>query len=96
MPVICLFNNLPKDPDNLGSVLGWGVIQKSPWRFIGIYASEDAARAEATARGPRNIVEYGSHCIGTNEFVGGLTPPKSHDDSLFRNGLPQDQTQPQR
>lgn len=76
MSIRSLVKNLPKDPDNVGSVLGWGVVQKSPWRFVDIYASEDAAKAEAAARGPRNSVEYGSHRLGTDEFIGGLTPPK--------------------
>jgi hypothetical protein len=76
MPIRSLAKNLPIDPDNFGSVLGWGVVEKSPWRFIDIYASKDAAEEEARARGPRFSVEYGSHRLGTDDFIGGSTPPK--------------------
>ena len=71
MPVRSLRYNLPPDPDNPGSVLGWGVVQKSPWRFVNIYVSEDAAEAEAVARGARFSVEFGSHRLGTDDFVWG-------------------------
>lgn len=76
MSIRSLAKNLPADPDNIGSVLGWGVVQKSPWRFVDIYASRDAAEAESSVRGPRYSVEYGSHRLGTGDFIGGLTPPK--------------------
>jgi hypothetical protein len=67
--------NLPADPNNFGSVFGWAVVEKSPWRFIDIYASQDIAEAEAKARGPRFSIEYGSHRLGTSYFIGALTPP---------------------
>ncbi|AVU77052.1 hypothetical protein CRX69_18305 [Pseudomonas rhizophila] len=75
MSIRSLAGNLPKDPDNAGSVLGWGVVQGSPWRFVDIYASKDAAEAEAKSRGPRYRVEYGSHRLGSDDFMGGLEEP---------------------
>jgi len=75
MSIRSLVKNLPKDPDNSNSVLGWGVVQMSPWKFVDIYASKDAAEAEAANRGAGYSVSYGTHRIGTDDFVGGLTPP---------------------
>lgn len=75
MSIRSLARNLPKDPDNADCVLGWGVVQNSPWRFVDIYASKDAAEAEAQSRGPRYRVEYGSHRLGSDDFMGGLEQP---------------------
>lgn len=75
MTIRSLAKNLPKDPDNAGSVLGWGVVQMSPWRFVDIYASKDAAAVEAASRGPGYRVEYGSHRLGTEDFMGGAAQP---------------------
>ena len=75
MPIRSLVKNLPKDPDNSGCVLGWGVIQNEPWKFVDIYASKDAAEAEAFTLGAGYNVSYGSHRLGTDDFVGGLIAP---------------------
>lgn len=75
MAIRSLAKNLPKDPDNAGSVLGWGVVQMSPWRFVDIYASKEAAEAEAASRGSGYRVEYGSHRLGTDDFMGGGEQP---------------------
>ncbi|PUA41443.1 hypothetical protein C5U62_31915 [Pseudomonas protegens] len=75
MSIRSLAKNLPKDPDNAGWVLGWGVVQSSPWRFIDIYASKEAAEAEAEARGPGYRVDYGSHRLGSDDFMGELEQP---------------------
>lgn len=75
MAIRSLAKNLPKDPDNLGWVLGWGVVKKDPWSFIDIYASKEVADAESTRLGSDYIVQYGSHKLGTDDFMGGLTPP---------------------
>lgn len=75
MSIRSLVKNLPKDPDNFNSVLGWGLIQMSPWKFVDIYASKEAAEAEASSRGPGYSVSYGTHRIGTDDFVGGLNIP---------------------
>ena len=81
MSIRSLAKNLPKDPDNVGYVLGWGVVHNSPWRFIDIYASKEAAEAEAKSRGPRYRVEYGSHRLGSDDFIGGLEQPLSAHSS---------------
>ncbi|WP_053183694.1 hypothetical protein [Pseudomonas thivervalensis] len=75
MSIRSLAKNLPADPDNKGWVLGWGVVQNSPWRFVDIYASKDAAEAKAKSRGPMYRVEYGSHRLGSDDFMGGLEEP---------------------
>ncbi|HBO7423966.1 hypothetical protein [Pseudomonas paraeruginosa] len=77
MTIRSLVQNLPKDPDNPGWVLGWAVVQSAPWRFMDIYASKEAADAEAVLLGEGFAVEYGSHEVGTDNFVGGLTPPSA-------------------
>lgn len=75
MAIRSLAKNLPADPDNPGWVLGWGVVKMEPWSFIDIYASKEAADAEAARLGSGYIVQYGSHKLGTDDFMGGLTPP---------------------
>ncbi|MGN8276754.1 hypothetical protein [Pseudomonas sp. SMN5] len=75
MSIRSLAKNLPKDPDNAGWVLGWAVVQSSPWRFIDIYASKDVAETAAEARGPGYRVVYGSHRVGSDDFMGGGEPP---------------------
>lgn len=72
MSIRSLAKNLPKDPENDGWVLGWGVVQNDPWRFVDIYASKEAAEAEAATRGSGYRVDYGSHRLGTDDFMGGL------------------------
>ncbi|WP_239688936.1 hypothetical protein [Pseudomonas citronellolis] len=68
---------LAVDPDNKGSVLGWGVFRSAPWHFVGICTSKEAAEEKAAAQGPDYAAGYGSHQIGTDNFVGGLTPPNA-------------------
>lgn len=75
MSIRSLTKNLPKDPDNAGWVLGWGVVRKEPWSFIDIYASKEAADAEAVRLGDGHAVQYGTHKLGTDDFIGGITPP---------------------
>lgn len=77
MTIRSLVHNLPKDPDNPGWILGWAVVQSAPWRFMDIYASKEAADAQAVLLGEGFGVEYGSHEVGTDNFVGGLTPPSA-------------------
>ena len=76
MSIRSLAKNLPKDPDVLGSVLGWAVVRDSPWSFIDIFANKEAAEAEAKRLGAGHSVKYGSHKLGTDNFVGGSTPQK--------------------
>ncbi|MFU5928090.1 hypothetical protein ACP0JE_06005 [Pseudomonas aeruginosa] len=75
MTIRSLAKHLPPDPDNTGCVLGWGLIDRTNWHFVDIYPSREVAEAEAKARGDQYTVDYGSHRLGTDDFVGGLTPP---------------------
>lgn len=76
MSIRSLAKNLPADPDNKGHVLGWGVSRTTTWDFVDIFASKDAANSEATRLGEGYFVDFGSHELGTDNYVGGLTPPK--------------------
>ncbi|MFJ4153519.1 hypothetical protein ACIPZF_01740 [Pseudomonas sp. NPDC089752] len=77
MTIRSLAKNLPADPDKEGWVLGWGVLRdRHPWHFVDVYADQRTARVEAQRRGPEYVVEYGSHRLGSDEFVCGVTPPE--------------------
>jgi hypothetical protein len=76
MSIRSLAKNLPADPDNKDSVLGWAVVRSAPWSFVDIYANRDVAQIEAERLGAGHSVEYGSHKLGTDDFIGGSTPPK--------------------
>lgn len=60
---------LPNDPDNAGSVLGWGVFRNSPWSLHGVFSSKDEAESQAKAAGDEYVARYGSHTPGTDNFV---------------------------
>lgn len=61
--------NFPADPDNKGSVLCWAVLQETPvWKLSGVYETEEAARQAASTQ-PGYGVFYGSHQVGTDNFI---------------------------
>lgn len=62
-------NELPKDPDNAGWVLGWGVVKNAPWSLHGVFSSKDEAQTEAKKAGDGYVVRYGSHKSGTDDFI---------------------------
>jgi hypothetical protein len=64
-----LKENLPEDPDNVGWVLGWGVFRSIPWELRSVYGAEVGARNDATMAGPEYAVRYGSHRLGSTDFV---------------------------
>lgn len=70
MSIRSLAKNLPADPENSGSVLGWAVVRNMPWSFIDIYASKEVAEIEAERLGAGHSARYGSHKLGTNDFAG--------------------------
>lgn len=77
MNIRSLAKNLPTDPGNEGWVLGWGVLRdRHPWHFVDVYADRQTAVAEAQRRGDEYVVEYGSHRLGSSEFVCGINPPE--------------------
>ncbi|MFJ3073607.1 MULTISPECIES: hypothetical protein [Pseudomonas] len=77
MSIRSLAKNLPPDPDNEGWVLGWGVLRdRHPWHFVDVYADRNTAKVEAERRGEGYVVEYGSHRLGSDEFVSGAALPE--------------------
>lgn len=74
MSIRSLAKNLPKDPDAAGNVMGWAVVRNTPWSFIDIYASKEVAEIESRQLGDGHTVQYGSHKLGTDDFIGGATP----------------------
>jgi hypothetical protein len=78
MSIRSLAKNLPADPDSKGWVLGWAVLKDRPfpWHLVDVYPSKAAAEAEAARLNDGYIVEYGSHRLGSDDFIGGRTPPK--------------------
>ena len=78
MLIKSLAKNLPLDPDNKGWVLGWAVLTESPaaWHLIDVYASKHIAEAAASHLSAGYVVRYGSHRLGSDDFVSGLTPPE--------------------
>lgn len=77
MTIRSLAKNLPKDPSNEGWVFGWGVLRdRHPWHLVDVYADHATATVEARRRGADYVVEYGSHRIGSDEFVCGISLPE--------------------
>ncbi|WP_457375923.1 hypothetical protein [Pseudomonas tolaasii] len=78
MSIRSLAKNLPPDPDNKGWGLGWAVLKDAPapWHLVDVYASKSIAEAEAARLNDGYAVRYGSHRLGSDDFVSGITPPK--------------------
>lgn len=57
------------DPSNPGWRLGYGVLRKEPWHLAGVGTNMEAAQAFATRLGSDYRVRFGSHRIGTDDFV---------------------------
>ncbi|MGE8461943.1 MAG: hypothetical protein ACN6P0_12810 [Pseudomonas capeferrum] len=77
MGIRSLAKNLPPDPAKEGWVLGWDVLRdRHPWHFVDVYADQKTAKAEAERLGDGYVVEYGSHRLGSKEFVCGSTLPE--------------------
>ncbi len=77
MAIRSLTRILPPDPDNAGWVLGWGVLRdRYPWHLVDVYADQKTAKAEAARRGADYVVEYGSHRLGSDEFICGVSLPE--------------------
>lgn len=65
-------DNLKRDPDNAGWVLGWGVVRSSPHHLVGVYDTKGAAEIKAAELGSEYQVKYGSHRLGSDDFVSGM------------------------
>jgi hypothetical protein len=62
-------NGLKPDLDNEGSVKGWGVVRNNPWHLAGVYATKDVAETKAASLGVGYEAKYGSHRLGTDDFI---------------------------
>lgn len=77
MSIRSLVKNLPADPARSGWVLGWGVLRdRHPWHLVDVYADQTTARIEAERRGDSYVVEFGSHRIGSSDFICGVSLPE--------------------
>ncbi|HBY1580632.1 TPA: hypothetical protein MIQ56_21205 [Klebsiella pneumoniae] len=62
-------NGLKPDLDNEGWVKGWAVSRNNPWHLVGVYATKDVAETKAESLGTGYEAKYGSHRLGTDDFV---------------------------
>ena len=77
MVIRSMAKNLPPDPGKPGWVLGWGVLRdRHPWHLVDVYADQQTAQVEAARLGAGYVVEYGSHRLGSHEFLCGVTLPE--------------------
>lgn len=60
---------LKSDPSNQGWVLGWAVFRNSPWELSGMYVDEQEAKRAATDLGDAYQAAYGSHRVGSDDFM---------------------------
>ena len=60
---------LERDPDNVGWVLGGAVLCPVPWHLSGVYSSKGEAEIHAAKQGDKYLVKYGSHHVGTDDFI---------------------------
>src|SRR5207249_1749695 len=52
-----------------GWVRGWGVYRSEPWRLYAVCGSKTDALAMKADAGTGFHVRYGSHCLGTDDFI---------------------------
>lgn len=60
---------LKPDLDNIGWVMGWGVVRNAPWHLVGVYATKDVAETKAASIGEGYEANYGSHRLGSDDFI---------------------------
>jgi hypothetical protein len=66
---------LPEDPSNRGWVKGWGVYRLDPWHLFGVCPTREAAEAMKSDAGDEYVAAYGSHRLGSNDFIEGYSDP---------------------
>ena len=77
------------DPDNKGWVLGWAVYRLKPWALAGFYRiEEDAYDAVIGKKGFK--VAYGSHRLGSDDFIGKRQAPEPPKSKKLPRKLPED------
>lgn len=86
--------SLPADPDNAGWVMGWAALRRDPWSFGGIFKFEGQALHKAAALGADFYVEYGSHKLGSDDFIRTTRPNLGIDAELFQFMLEKALTSP--
>ncbi len=59
----------PLDRDNLGWIVGWGVIRNNPWDLAGMFPTKEEAEAEKARLGGAYEVRHGSRQLGSNNFI---------------------------
>ena len=57
------------DTDNEGCILVWAVLSKKPWSLAGIFAVREQAEAYRNELDGDYEVVFGSHRVGTDDFV---------------------------
>ncbi|WP_312284510.1 hypothetical protein [Yokenella regensburgei] len=60
---------LKPDIDNDGWVKGWGVVRNAPWHLVGVYATKEVAETKAEMLGEDYESRYGSHRLGSDDFI---------------------------
>lgn len=61
--------DLPADPDASGWVKGWAVFRNEPWLLAAVLASKADAKDEAAKLPESFEIKYGSHRLGSDDFV---------------------------
>lgn len=62
---------LPADPNNPGWVVGWCIYHPETWHLYGVRGAKHEAMVMQKKVGKEYVVEFGSHRLGTDEFVSG-------------------------
>jgi hypothetical protein len=65
-------DGLPADPDNQGWVKGWGVFRDNPWNLYAVCKTEQDGSQALTEVGSEYQVAFGSHKLGSDDFVAEL------------------------
>lgn len=58
-----------EDPNNPGWALGWAVMRNAPWHFVRLFPTRGDALVDAKERGAGYTAAYGSHRIGSDDFI---------------------------
>jgi len=70
MSDVRLSPDLKPHPSLEGWVMGWAVIeQPNPWSLVSVYSTQKEALDEAASLGGAYEALYGSHHVGTNDFI---------------------------
>jgi glutaredoxin len=62
-------DGLQGDPENEGWILGWAVYRLKPWDLYAVCPGKKTAQALLQEAGPDYIMDFGTHELGTEDFV---------------------------